>query len=268
MNKYTGNYEELPFKRSLVKDVVRLSKNRFFMEGYAEIDITKSRELIKNHKEKTGETISFTAFIAKCIGQAVFEHKEVHALRKGRKVIIFDDVDIMIPVEKIIDGKPFPTALTVRKSNAKSLREIHNEIRGLQKEKDEKYSTQISRKRFDTLYKLPRPIRNLIFWRKVKKNPFYLKKISGTINLVSIGMFGKGTSGWGVNLGFLPVIIIIGGISKKPRIYDGKLLNRDFLNLTIKIDHEMVDGAPATRFSARLIDLIENAFGLEDFKSI
>ncbi|MCG3221848.1 MAG: 2-oxo acid dehydrogenase subunit E2, partial [Candidatus Heimdallarchaeota archaeon] len=61
-------------------------------------------------------------------------------------------------------------------------------------------------------------------------------------------------------------IIIIGGISKKPRIFDGKVVNRDYLNLTIKIDHEMVDGAPATRFVVKLIDLIENAFGLEDFK--
>lgn len=265
MSKLIGNYEEQPFKRSLVKDVVKLSRHRFFMEGYAEIDITKSREIIQSHKEKTGETISFTAFIAKCIGQAVSDHKEVHALRKGRKVVIFDDVDIMVPVEKTIDGKPFPTVLTVRKTNEKNLREIHNEIRGLQKEEEEKYSTQVSRKKLDTLYKLPGPIRNLIFWRRVRKNPFYLKKISGTVNLVSIGMFGKGNSGWGVNLGFLPVIIVIGGISKKPRIFDDKLVNRDFLNLTIKVDHEMVDGAPATRFVVKLINLIENAFGLEEF---
>lgn len=266
MNKSNGNYTELPYKRSLVKDVVKLSHHRFFMEGFAEIDITKPREIIENHKEITGEKISFTAFIAKCVGQAVSEHKEVHALRKGKKVIIFDDVDIMVPVEKKIDGKPFPTVLTIRKTNEKTLREIHDEIRGLQKEKEEKYSTQISRKKIDLLLKFPGPIRNLIFWRRIRKNPFYLKKISGTVNLVAIGMFGKGTSGWGVNLGYLPVIIIIGGIAKKPRLHDDKLVNRDFLNLTIKVDHEMVDGAPATRFGSRLIDLIENAFGLEDFK--
>jgi len=36
----------------------------------------------KNTK-RTGEQLSFTAWIMKCIGQAVSEHKEVHAIRKG-----------------------------------------------------------------------------------------------------------------------------------------------------------------------------------------
>ncbi|MCG3221846.1 MAG: dihydrolipoamide acyltransferase, partial [Candidatus Heimdallarchaeota archaeon] len=213
MSDTIGNYEEIPFRRNLIKDVIKMSQYRFFMEGYAEVDITKPREIIDAHKEKVGETISFTGFIAKCVGQAVSENKEVHALRKGKKVVIFDDVDIMLPIEKIIDGKPFPAVLILRKSNEKSLREIHNEIRGLQKKEDEIISTQVSKKKFDMLYKLPSPIRNLVFWRRLRKNPFYLKKTAGTVNLVAIGMFGKGNSGWGVNLGFLPVIIIIGGIS-------------------------------------------------------
>ena len=265
MKDLIGNYERLPYKRSLIMDVVKLSSHRFYMEAYAEIDITKPREIIKKYKEKNGETISFAAFIAHCIGKAVSEHKEVHALRKGKKIIVFDDVDVMLPVERIIDGKPFPTQLIIRKSNEKSVREIHDEVRGIQRDKSGAYSTEVSRKKLKLLYKLPGPIRQLVFWRRLRKNPFFLKKTAGTINLVSIGMFRKGTSGWGVNLGFLPVIIVLGGISKKPILNDGKVVNRDYLNLTIKIDHEMVDGAPATRFGSTLIDYIINGSGLKEF---
>jgi pyruvate/2-oxoglutarate dehydrogenase complex dihydrolipoamide acyltransferase (E2) component len=265
MKDLIGDYEEFPFKRNLQMDVVKLSSYRYYMEAYADIDVTKPREIIRKYKKKTGKTISFSAFIAYCIGRAVSKHKEVHALRKGKKVIMFDDVDIMIPVERIVDGKHFPTQLILRKANEKSLKELHDEVRGRQKDKEEKYSTQVSRRRLDLLYKLPSPIRNLVFWRRVRKNPFFLKKIAGTVNLVSIGMFGKGTGGWGVNLGFLPVVIVIGGISKKARIIEGKVVNREFLNLTIKVDHEMVDGAPATRFGMTIIDLIVNGSGLEEF---
>ena len=266
MKDIIGNFESLPYKRSMILDVVKMSSYRFYMEAYAEIDVTVPREIIEKFQKETGEKISFAAFIAHCIGKAVSEHKEVHALRKGKKVIVFDDVDIMLPIERIIDGKPFPTQLIVRKANEKSVKEIHNEVRGIQFAKDDKYSTEVSRKKLKMLYKLPSPVRQLVFWRRLRKNPFFLKKTAGTIQLVTIGMFGKGTSGWGVNLGFLPVIIVIGGIAKKPRLEDGKVVNREYLNLTVKVDHEMVDGAPATRFGSRMIDFIVNGSGLEEFQ--
>ena len=65
----------------------------------------------------------------KCIGQAVSEHKEVHAIRKGkRKVIIFDDVDISVQIEKVVDGQHRPMPYVVRKANEKSVKEITDEI--------------------------------------------------------------------------------------------------------------------------------------------
>jgi pyruvate/2-oxoglutarate dehydrogenase complex dihydrolipoamide acyltransferase (E2) component len=35
------------------------------------------------------------------------------------------------------------------------------------------------------------------------------------------------------------------------------------LDLTLMFDHDVIDGAPAARFSARLIELMESAHGLE-----
>jgi pyruvate/2-oxoglutarate dehydrogenase complex dihydrolipoamide acyltransferase (E2) component len=36
------------------------------------------------------------------------------------------------------------------------------------------------------------------------------------------------------------------------------------LNLTVAFDHDVVDGAPAARFVNRLVELIENGYGLEE----
>jgi pyruvate/2-oxoglutarate dehydrogenase complex dihydrolipoamide acyltransferase (E2) component len=52
-----------------------------------EIDVTAARAAIHDRKAKTGERISFTGWIVKCIAQAVSEHKHVHALRNGKKEI-------------------------------------------------------------------------------------------------------------------------------------------------------------------------------------
>jgi len=45
---------------------------------------------------------------------------------------------------------------------------------------------------------------------------------------------------------------------------DGQIAIRDSLSLTISFDHEIIDGAPAARFTQRLKELIESGYGLFD----
>jgi pyruvate/2-oxoglutarate dehydrogenase complex dihydrolipoamide acyltransferase (E2) component len=51
-------------------------------------------------------------------------------------------------------------------------------------------------------------------------------------------------------------------VSARPRVVDGQLEVRDVLDLTVTIDHNVVDGAPAARFCAELRALIEDATAL------
>jgi pyruvate/2-oxoglutarate dehydrogenase complex dihydrolipoamide acyltransferase (E2) component len=53
--------------------------------------------------------------------------------------------------------------------------------------------------------------------------------------------------------------VVIGGMTQRPRIVGGQIEVRDVLDLTVVIDHNVVDGAPATRFAAELRELIETA---------
>ncbi len=57
-------------------------------------------------------------------------------------------------------------------------------------------------------------------------------------------------------------MITVGGIATKPHYVHGELQARELLDLTISVDHEVVDGAPAARFARRLAELVEQADGL------
>ena len=54
----------------------------------------------------------------------------------------------------------------------------------------------------------------------------------------------------------------MGGIAEKPGVLNNEIEIREYLSLTLSIDHDIVDGAPAARFSKRLKELIEQGDGL------
>ena len=47
-------------------------------------------------------------------------------------------------------------------------------------------------------------------------------------------------------------MITVGGIATKPRYVDGALHAREILDLTVSVDHAVVDGAPAAAPSLRM----------------
>ena len=72
----------------------RIASKRHTVFGLIEVDVTEARQILRDYKEQTGESISFTAFIVTCLGKAVEEHKMVHAYRDWRnRLILFDEVD-------------------------------------------------------------------------------------------------------------------------------------------------------------------------------
>jgi pyruvate/2-oxoglutarate dehydrogenase complex dihydrolipoamide acyltransferase (E2) component len=56
--------------------------------------------------------------------------------------------------------------------------------------------------------------------------------------------------------------VVVGGLSKRPRVVGERIEVREVLDLTVTIDHNIVDGAPATRFGADLRKLLHTAAAL------
>ncbi len=49
-----------------------------------------------------------------------------------------------------------------------------------------------------------------------------------------------------------PVAFAIGGITRKPGVINSEIEIREYLSLTVSLNHDLVDGAPAARFVNRL----------------
>ena len=234
-----------PAERRLVLDTLRLGQRKHMMHGLLEVDVTRARGLLREEHERTGERLSFTAFVLACLGKAVAAHPEVHALRDwfGRSVL-FEDVDVTTIVEVSIDGRQFGLAHVVRAVNRRTTRDIHDEIRAVQAEGPRSVTPGL-RLATKVALLLPGPIRRLVF-RILLRFPHVAKRHTGTVLLTAVGMFGGGP-GWGFSApGIHGLSIVVGGIATRPAAGDQPA--REVLCLTVSADHDMIDGAPVTRF--------------------
>jgi pyruvate/2-oxoglutarate dehydrogenase complex dihydrolipoamide acyltransferase (E2) component len=258
-------FKEITRKYTLPIDLLYnlAPKNRIY--GLVEIDVTKARKFIYENEERTGEKLSFTAWVMKCVAHALNEHKEIQAFKKGKtKLIIFDDIDIGIIIERQGKAGRIPTQYVVRKANEKSFRQIHEEIRGAQRiEANERYTAAEGILPSSGFFRrLPGFLRKPLTWRKIKSDPLLRKRLIGTVGITAVGMFGKG-GGWAIPIGLHPVVFALGGISKKQKNFGISDDVGEFLNITIMFDEEVTFGAPATRFISRLSELMQMGFGLE-----
>jgi pyruvate/2-oxoglutarate dehydrogenase complex dihydrolipoamide acyltransferase (E2) component len=263
MKQKHADYQLIPYPkmRRATTATLRSFQRKPMMHGLIEVDVTKAREFLREHKERTGESLSFTAFVIGCVGKAVDEHKAVQAYRQGWKhLVVFDDVDVATVIERDVEGQKVPLVYVIRAVNRKTFREIHHEIRAYQVQ-----DTTKSVLGFTTFPFIPAALLTRILYRTLRTFPKLHKRVVGTIGVTAVGMFGKGY-GWGIPVAAASLAITLGGLASKPGVIDGHIAIRDYLCMTLSYDHRITDGGPAARFAHRLKDLIESGYGLDDSK--
>jgi pyruvate/2-oxoglutarate dehydrogenase complex dihydrolipoamide acyltransferase (E2) component len=250
----------LPLERLPQVEMLRILSRRPAMNGLFDVDVTEARRLIGDEAARSGDRLSFTAFLTACLARAVDENRGVQAFRRGRRLIVFDEVDVATLVEVDAGGTRVPVFHVIRDAARRSVREIHRDIRRAQST-----TTEVDRvrRRVRRMRWLPRPLRSLL-WRALPRAPRTWKRYGGTVVLTSVGMFGTG-SGWGLSTpGGYPLSLTVGGIGERPILVEGSLQVREHVSLTLSFNHEVLDGAPAARFAARLKELIEDPVSLLD----
>src|SRR5690606_34557736 len=112
-----------PRSRAFVVDAAHAARRKHMIHGLVEFDVTEPRQWLRAHKERTGESLSFTAFVLHCVGAAVAEDPMIHACRDWRgRLVLFDDVDINTIIEVKIEDRSFPLAHIVRAANRRAVR--------------------------------------------------------------------------------------------------------------------------------------------------
>src|SRR3990172_11122175 len=128
-----GSYKKYRFPKHRELLAFASLTPKYPIQALVEVDVTKARTYFRGYKEKTGETLSFTAWLIRCIAQAVSEYKQVQAYRKGKELIVFDDVDVGFAMERQGQqegGGMMVAGAVVRKANEKTLGQVNEEIRG------------------------------------------------------------------------------------------------------------------------------------------
>ncbi len=257
---------EFPPDRRDMPAINALNASRHFMYGLLEVDVTCARQFIAGHKAQTGESLSFTGYLALCLAKAVDEDKMVQAYRKGRtQLLVCDDVDVGLMVERKVAGKSVLMGCVVRGANRKTYRAIHQEIRAAQS--DPVPPRGGMPRWFRTALLLPWPLSagvRALVRTALNRNPAMFTSMVGTVGVTSVGMFGKGVGGWGITPIIHELGLIVGSTAWKPAVVEERIEPREILNLTVAFNHDLVDGAPAARFTRRLVELIESGYGLED----
>jgi pyruvate/2-oxoglutarate dehydrogenase complex dihydrolipoamide acyltransferase (E2) component len=255
------DYKILPFpsEREIVVDFGRLASRRHIYYGLLEVDVTLARQRLRDLSAQTGLHLSFTAFIVACLARAIEANPLVQACFDWRRrLVVFQDVDVVT----LIEPEPGAVAIPhiIRSANHRTVRQISDEIRAVRARPE----ASPQRSRLVALApRLPAFVRRFFYWL-IKIDPHRFKRMSGTVVVTSVGMFGKG-GGWGIS--FLPyhsLGLTVGGISQKPGVHAGAIEIREFLDLTLSFDHDIVDGAPAARFASSFRQLLESAGLLDD----
>ena len=150
----------------------------------------------------------------------------------------------------------FPLAHLIVDAQSRSVADISAEIRAIQDDPSTSPSGRLLGRGLSMIAAVPGAVG---LGYRLANRSVRLRARTGTVAVTSVGMFGGG-SGIGIAAPTIPSLgIVVGGISSRPRVVDGQITIREVMDLTITVDHRIVDGAAAARFAADLRYLLDTA---------
>jgi pyruvate dehydrogenase E2 component (dihydrolipoamide acetyltransferase) len=173
---------------------------------------------------KTGQRLSFTAILARAVAAVLPRHPYLNASLDGEEIILWEDVHLGIATS--VDD--YVIVPVIRDAQGKDLEQILVELADL-----------TERARAKRL--APAEMRG------------------STFTVSNLGMFGVESFTAIIN----PpesAILAVGQIADAPVGGEEGVVLRPMMNLTICVDHRIVDGAAAARFLAELKATLENPY--------
>lgn len=262
--KRPGRVETLPLSRIGTLDVGVIGRRKHHVMGLLEIDVTDARERLRAMR-RAGATVSFTTWFVKSVAECVAEMPEVHGVLQGRRRrMVFEEVDISLMVERLVEGTAVPLPLVLRDCRNKGMEEIESEITRAREQPIEGMADYVLRRRrspqlMRLFYSLPQAVRVWIMAR-ILRNAERRKETMGTVMITSLAG-GLRFPGWIIPKSMHNLVFALGSVVSKPAVVGNRVLPRHVLHLTVLVDHDVVDGAPAARFVSRLVTRLETESG-------
>jgi len=168
-----------------------------------------------------GISISYTDFLIKICSSALKEYIELNSSYSNDKYIIYDDINI---------------GLAISVNNDLIVGTLYNA--------DKLEISEIAKKRMELV-------------RKAETNTLSMADVKySTFTITNVGMYGIRSTYALINPP-QAAILAAGEIYTEPAIVDGKVLPRSFIEVSLSVDHRIINGALSAKFLSRIAYFIE-----------
>ncbi len=184
------------------------------------------RNQLLAHEREVGAHITFNDILVVAVARALRSVPILNASLVGDEVVVWDDINVGVAValERGLEGGLIVPV--VRNADRKSLREVSTEVASL-----------VEKARSGRL--LPDDV------------------AGGTFTVTNLATVA---GGWFIGTPIInqpqSAIIATGAVSDRPVARNGQVVIRPIMPFSLTFDHRVVDGAPAAKFAARLVELL------------
>ena len=236
--------------------------------GSVEIDVTDLETFI-NEKRQQGLKITLTHFFLLTVARAIkYEIPELNTYIRRGKVIRRDKIDAMVSV--LVDDSQM-SQVKLHDADTLTLSEVagvmNKEIKNTRKGLENKVMKMKS-----LLASLPWPLRGMVYgfikWITIDLGISIGAGLSannfGSFILTNIGSIGLDT-GYPALMptSNVAIVIVMGGVSKKPVVVNDEIVVRRIITLTAALDHRVVDAFHAGRLFRYIKKTVKNPETLE-----
>ena len=194
-------------------------------------EMIRLRESLKSKAEELGIRLTYTDIFVYLLAKVLKEQPIMNSSLIGKEIKLWEDINIGVAVAlEVSEYESGLVVVVVRNAERKNLYEINRSIKEL-----------VERARNGRL--MPDDISG------------------GTFTLTNTGGFNTGWS-WGTPIINQPEMGIFqtGPIVDRPVAVGGQVVVRPMMPVALTFDHRVLDGVPADKFLARMVELIRNPY--------
>ena len=207
-------------RKAIATNMRRSVSNAAQLSFHLDVDMTQVTALRREHSRGSDVPLSASDIIMKACAEALLKNPQLNTVLSDGKVYYFDQVDIGLAVA-LNEGLIVPVIKNVQAKTVTELASERKDISGRARD------------------------------GKLKAD----EMTGGTFTLTVLGTVD----------GFTPLLIPgrsailgVGRVAKKAVVVGDEIVAREMATLSLTVDHQVVDGAPASAFLRRLKQLIEH----------
>ena len=256
--------------RNLLDDYIGWSKRRKDDIYYlTTLDVSVFTAFEADCRKNRRRPPSMVAYLVRCLGVAMAEDRGIMASALGRGLYVPEGVNVALVVSALTpSGDPIPLIMELTDVQRRGLDEIGDQIadnsRALRREgvRDSPALRQAA-----WLGRRSKLTRRAVY-AFAALNPRFRRYLSYCVSFVGITSLTRYTGnrgGWGIPQLPYSFNLSLGSLSRKPLVVGEEILARDCLDVTVVLDHAIMDGAPALTIFNKWVEEVESGRLLAEF---